>query len=421
MINDLLLQPFQIKHLTLKNRIMITSHEPAYSVGGLPTERYRLYHHERAMGGVSLTMTAGSAVLSRDCPPVFNNLSALKNEIVPKLVDSCQEYVTKVMSQLTHLGLRTSWSTGDCLPTVAQSSIRESAQRAYPKKSENWDIERIVSDYADAAERMHAAGLDGIERDAYGHFTDQFWSPATNDRNDEFGGSLDNRLNFNNRVLDANRERNASRFFVGIRRIADEQLEKGLSREEGPDICRKLVGRGQIEFLNVIRGHIDTDTALTDVIPVQGMAATPHRDFAGEVQEATRFPVFHAARINDVATARHAIASGRLDRVGMTRAQSADRPIIREIAEATEEGIRHCGCATCSLDRIYQAGEVLCIHNAATVREQSMPQDIRRSEGVLRKRRNRRRGTCRTRSGACCFGAWPQGQGTGGARCGVSL
>lgn len=379
MSTDPLLQPFQLKHLTLRNRIVITSHEPAYSEDGMPGERYRRYHEERARGGVALTMTAGSALVSRDSPPAFGNLLAYKDEIVPwmrQLADSCHEHGTAVMIQLTHLGRRTTWGTGDWLPTLAPSSVREVAHRAYPKKIEDWDIARIVQDYADAAERMQSAGLDGIEVQAYGHLTDQFWSPAVNRRDDEYGGSLDNRLRFTYAVLDAVRDRVGPDFIVGIRLVADEQLEEGLSRDEGLQICRRLVDRGQVDFLNVIRGHIDTDPGLTDVIPVQGMAASPHLDFAGEVRASTRFPVMHAARINDVATARHAVASGKLDLVGMTRAHIADPHLVKKIIQKREEEIRPCVGATYCLDRIYQSEEALCIHNPATGREQYLPHRI---------------------------------------------
>ncbi|MCL6305265.1 N-methylproline demethylase, partial [Streptococcus agalactiae] len=94
--------------------------------------------------------------------------------------------------QLTHLGRRTSWNKADWLPVVSASPVREPAHRAFPKEAEDWDIERIIADYASAAQRMQAAGLDGIEFEAYGHLMDGFWSPATNRREDEYGGSLDN-------------------------------------------------------------------------------------------------------------------------------------------------------------------------------------------------------------------------------------
>jgi len=380
---DPLLQPYRLKHLTLRNRILSTAHEPAYSEDGLPKARYRLYHAEKAKGGIALTMTAGSAVVSRDSPEAFGNLHAYKDEIVPwlkELADACHEHGTAVMMQITHLGRRTNWNKADWLPVLAPSPVREPAHRAFPKTIEDWDIERIVADYADAAERMQAGGLDGIELEAYGHLMDQFWSPATNRRDDDWNGSLDNRLKFTCRVLDAIRRRVGPGFIVGIRMVADEDWDQGLTREEGVEIARRLVASGQIDFLNLIRGHIESDAALSRVIPIQGMPAAPHLDFCGEVRAETKFPVFHAARIADVATARHAVAEGKLDMVGMTRAHLADPHIVSKIAAGREAEIRPCVGATYCLDRLYEGHEALCIHNPATGREATMPHVLRKAQ-----------------------------------------
>lgn len=388
MRTDPLLQPYRLKHLTLRNRIMSTSHEPAYSEDGMPTERYRRYHAEKARGGVALTMTAGSAVVSPDSPAAFGNLHVYRDEIVPHLralADSVHEHGAAVMIQITHLGRRTGWNKADWLPVVAPSPIREPAHRAFPKEMEEWDIARIVADYAAAAQRVQAAGLDGVELECYGHLIDGFWSPATNQRTDEYGGSLDNRMRFAEQVFAAIRAAVGPDFLVGARLVADEDWDRGLSREEGMAICRRLAGGGLVDFLNVIRGHIESDIALSRVIPVQGMRAAPHLDFAGEVRAETKFPVFHAARINDVATARHAIAEGKLDMVGMTRAHLADPHIVRKVAAGEEARIRPCVGATYCLDRIYEGHEALCIHNPATGREAAIPHEIPRSAGPRRR------------------------------------
>ena len=285
--SDPLLQPYQLKHLTLRNRLMSTAHEPNYHEDGLPKDRYRLYHVEKARGGIALTMTAGSAIVSRDSAPAFGNLHAYRDDIVPwlqKLTDECHEHGSAVMIQLTHLGRRTTWNKADWLPVLAPSPVREPAHRSIPKAMEDWDIERIIADYASAAQRMQAAGLDGFEFECYGHLMDQFWSPATNHRDDEWNGSLDNRLRFTFLILDAVRKAVGPDFIVGCRLVADEDWEKGLSRAEGVEICHRLIATGQVDFLNVIRGHIDHDAALSRVIPVTGMASAPHLDFAGEVR-----------------------------------------------------------------------------------------------------------------------------------------
>jgi len=379
MTPDPLLQPFQLKHLTLRNRVMITSHEPAYPEDGMPKDRYRAYHVERARAGVALTMTAGSASVSRDSPPAFNNVLAWKDEVVgwmKRLADECHGHGAAVMIQLTHLGRRTRWDKGDWLPVVSPSHEREPAHRAFPKKLEDWDIARIITDYADAAERMQAAGLDGIELEAYGHLMDQFWSPLTNTLDGPYGGDLDNRLRFGFDVLRAIRARVGPDFIVGVRYSGDEGLPGGIDAAEGMEISHRLKSSGMVDFLNIIRGHIATDAALTDVIPIQGMPSAPHLDFAGRIRAATGFPTFHAARIPDVATARHAIASGKLDMVGMTRAHMTDPHILRKIIAGREQDIRPCVGANYCLDRIYQGGMAFCIHNPATGREETLPHDI---------------------------------------------
>ncbi|MGY4509525.1 oxidoreductase [Bradyrhizobium sp. USDA 3650] len=383
MSNDPLLQPYRLKHLTMRNRIIVTSHEPAYPEDGMPKERYRAYTVERAKGGVALTMTAGSAAVSKDSPPVFNNLLAYKDEIVPwirQMTDAVHENGSAIMIQLTHLGRRTRWDKGDWFPVVAPSHHREASHRAFPKKIEDWDIERIIKDFADAAERMKAGGMDGVELEAYGHLLDQFASPLTNELDGPYGGPLENRLRFCMDVLKAIRSRVGENFILGVRYTADECLPGGNGKAEGIEISKRLKESGLIDYLNVIRGHIDTDAGLTDVIPIQGMANSPHLDFAGEVRAATDFPTFHAAKIPDVATARHAIVSGKVDMIGMTRAHMTDPHIVRKIIEQREDDIRPCVGANYCLDRIYQGGAAYCIHNAATGRELTMPHQIAKTD-----------------------------------------
>ena len=386
MHKDPLLQPFQLKHLTLKNRIMTTSHEPAYPEDGMPKERYRAYHEERAKGGIALAMTAGSSAVSKDSPPVFNNILAYKDEVVPwirNLTDSCHEHGCAMMIQLTHLGRRTSWNKGDWLPSVSSTKHREPAHRSFPKLIEDWDIDRIIGDFADAAERMQAGGMDGIELQVYGHLLDQFWSPLTNELSGPYGAdTLENRLRFPLDVLSAIRKRVGHKFIIGFRYTADEMQSGGVTPEEGIVISKKLEETGQLDFLNVVRGRIHTDPAMTEAIPVQGMPTGHQIDFAGSVKKVTNLPIFHASRIPDVATARHAISAGLLDMVGMTRAHIADPHIVQKIIEKREVDIRPCVGATYCLDRIYNSGEALCIHNAATGRELAMPHVVNFSNKI---------------------------------------
>ena len=385
--DDPLLQPYQLKHLTLRNRVFSSAHEPAYAEAGMPTDRYRLYHVEKAKGGLAMTMTAGSAVVAEDSPPAFGNLHAYDDAIVPwirRMTDEIHEHGAACMIQLTHLGRRTGWAQDDWLPVVAPSPLREPAHRAVPKEAEEWDIDRIVGKYADAAERMQAGGMDGIEIESYGHLFDQFWSPLTNRRDDEYGGSFENRLRFGWRVLTGIRERVGPDFIVGIRMAVDETVPGGIDAPTGLEIVSRLEADGLVDFVNVIRGYIATDPSLIEVIPIHGMPSAPHLDFAGQVRESTSLAVLHASKVDDVATARHAIREGKVDLVGMTRAHLADPHIVRKIVEGREAEIRPCVGATYCLDRIYEFGEALCIHNAATSREETMPHEIPRAPTVRR-------------------------------------
>ena len=382
-MTDALLRSFQLKHLNLKNRILTTSHEPAYNEDGFPKDRYIAYHLERAKGGIAMTMTAGSAVVSKDSPPSFDNIHAYKDEVVPwikKLTKVIHDQDCAIMIQLTHLGRRTTWNKGDWLPSISSGKHREPAHKAFPKVAEKWDIQRIIKEYGDAAERMKEGGMDGVELEGQGHLIGQFLSPLTNELENEYGGNFENRLRFTLDVLSEIRKKVGKKFIVGIRCVFDEVQEGGISKTEGFKIAKILSDTGLVDYLNVNRGRIHTDPILTKHIPIQGMKSAPHLEFAGEIKKEVNIPIFHASKISDVATARYAISNGLVDMVGMTRGHLADPHIVTKIKEKREDDIRPCVGATYCLDRIYQGEEALCIHNAATGRELKFPNIITTSK-----------------------------------------
>jgi NADPH-dependent 2,4-dienoyl-CoA reductase/sulfur reductase-like enzyme len=178
-------------------------------------------------------------------------------------------------------------------------------------------------------------------------------------------------------VLQEIRRQAGSDFIVGIRMVIDEDdLEDGLKFDEGLEIARRFHNAGLMDFVNVIKGHIESDEAISHVIPVMGTPAAPHLDMVKRVKDALKVPVLHAARIADVATARHAVSSGAVDLIGMTRAHMADPYIVAKVMRGEETRIRPCVGAGYCIDRLYQGGEALCLHNAATGREQTMPHVI---------------------------------------------
>lgn len=378
MSSDPLLQPYRLKDLALRNRMMSTAHEPAYTDEGLPKERYRLYHAEKAKGGMALTMIGGSSVIDLDSPQAFGNIQLHKDECVRwlrELADDVHSHGAAVMIQMTHMGARGKWSTADWLPLIAPTSIPERAHRSFPKAMEDWDFARVLKAYADAAEKVQAAGLDGIELECATHLVAQFLSPGTNKRDDNYGGSLENRLRFLREVIGAIRDRVGDKMILGVRMVCDEDWQQGLVANDGVAMARMLKDDGAIDFLSVIRGRAATDEALSKVIPTMGARSAPHLDFAGTLRNETQLPTFHAARIQDVPTARYAIEAGKLDMVAMTRAHIADPHITRKIMAGQEARIRPCvGMGYC-IDSIY-GGQASCVHNAATGRESVLPHDV---------------------------------------------
>ena len=159
-MSDPLFAPFTLKNLTLRNRIVSTSHEPSYSEDGLPKDRYRAYHREKARGGVALTMMGGSSLVSPDSTPPFGNLQLYRDEAVPylrALSDDVHEQGAAVMTQLTHMGHRTYNYSHDWIPALSASGTREAAHRAFTRVADARDLARIARDFAETVLRCKEA------------------------------------------------------------------------------------------------------------------------------------------------------------------------------------------------------------------------------------------------------------------------
>ena len=223
---DPLLQPFQLKHLTLKNRIISTSHEPAYSEEALPKARYRLYHEEKAKGGIGMTMIGGSSIVAPDSPQAFGNLYVGSDAIIPwfkELTDGVHEYGAAVMCQITHLGRRTSWAKEHWLPVISPSSVREPAHRAFPKEMEDFDFARVDHGLwrrcAPLPRRRPGRDRDrGLRPSVRRLLVAQHQRARRRIRH----ADLENRLRFSFEVLQEIRRQVGNDYIVGLRMVVDE-------------------------------------------------------------------------------------------------------------------------------------------------------------------------------------------------------
>lgn len=385
---DPLLQPFRIRNLTLKNRVVSTPHAPAYAEDGKPKLRYQLYHEEKAKGGIGMTMFGGSSFVAPDTPSVFGQIDVSNDSIVPYFQEFAQrihQHDCGIICQISHLGRRTTWNAGNWLPVVAPSPVRETAHRAFPREMDKHDIKRVIAAYAAAAVRCKRGGLDGTEILAHGHLPEQFLSPVTNQRTDEYGGSLSNRMRFTLELIQEVRAALGEDFILGMRIGANEDLAGGYRLSEGIEAAQMIAETGLVDYMTVNFGHIESHYALAQHIPGMWSPLAPWLAQVAEFRRHIKLPLIHACRIAEIATARHAISENILDLVGMTRAHIADPHIVRKIAEKREEDIRPCVGASYCLDRVSQGADALCLHNAATGREATIPHIIPKSSGPKRK------------------------------------
>lgn len=383
---DPLLTPLSIRNATFRNRIMSTSHACGLEEeGGMPAGKYQAYHEAKAKGGIGLTMFGGSAYVAPDSTWASGQLDMSGDRIVPyleRLSARVHDAGAGIMIQLTHLGRRGEAMSQNWLPTVAPSVVRETGHRSFPREMDRHDIDRIVRAFGDAAYRAKQGGLDGMETMIGGHLIGQFLSPITNHRTDDYGGSEENRCRFGMAVHEEIRRRVGEDFVVGMRFPIDETLKEGLDFDECVSIALRFQDSGLVDYFNVNYGRLDTElTLITDCMPGMASPNAPWLQKAGAFKAEVKLPVFHAARITDLSTARYAIREGLLDMVAMTRAHIADPEIVNKLTRGEEERIRPCvGMTHCMSE-----SRPTCVHNASTGREQLWPQVIGQGDTPGRK------------------------------------
>lgn len=378
-----LLSPLTIKGLTLKNRVVSTSHAPGYAEAGLPGERYQAYQEEKARGGCGLVMFGGSSNVSRDSGSIYGQIYVGDDRVIPAfraLSDRLHGHGAAAMCQITHMGRRTTSDSGDWLPTKGPSARRDPAHHSMPYEIGPRELGRIIRAFADAARRCREGGLDGAEILGSSHIIGQFLSPLSNFRTDDHGGSLENRARLLVDVLEACREAVGPDFILSFRTNFSEENEGGLSADEGIELAAMLGRHGAADMLNVNGAYGGTDMGMTEYMPGMAFPAAPYVELARRVREASGLTTLQAARLSDPATANWAIGEGFLDLAGMTRPHMADPEIVSKLMNGEETQIRPCVGAGYCLDRIYAGRETFCQHNVSTGRETTLSPRIEPAE-----------------------------------------
>src|SRR5215510_6227549 len=371
-----LFTPVRVGHLTLKNRIFSSGHAEAMAQDGRPTERLQRYHEAKARGGCALAIFGGSSSVHPSSPAAaWKQIAKHDDAVIPgyrAIAEAVHRHDCHVFTQLTHLGRRAQSDPDGDGVLLAPSQIPERVHREVPHALEAEQIAELIRAFGDAARRCREGGLDGVEISmAHNHLIDQFWSPLFNTRDDEYGGSLDNRLRFGMDVLTEIRRQVGRDFVVGARISGDERTPGGLTAEDMATIARRLAASGLLDFLSIIGGAAHTYTLQAAVVPNMSFTPGLFVPLARLIKDAVPgTPILHASRIVDPRHAAQLIAGGQVDVVGMTRALIADPELPRKVREGRLDDIRTCvGANEGCIDRIYQGKAVTCVQNPATGRE----------------------------------------------------
>lgn len=333
-----LFSPITLRNLTIRNRIFQSAHVTALGEKGLPTDRHVRYFEARAKGGVGLIVQEGTVVSPHAQFHEKSFVQGWKDEISPwleKIVEAVHAHGAKMFLQLWHGGSY-SCSYYTSRPGVSSSDIPMNFIGEVPLVLDEEGILDEVKAFIDLARKAKAAGYDGVELNfAHGYLHQQFMSPATNIRKDEYGGSLENRMRFGMKVIAGVREALGEEMVIGVRASADELIPEGYTLEDMKEVVSIWEATGFLDYLSV------TINGVAAISPMM----IPPRPFvfcAAEIKQIVDLPVFSAIRINDPVTANDIIENNEADMVAMTRATLCDPELPNKAREGRLDDIRLC-------------------------------------------------------------------------------
>nr|NIP75575.1 hypothetical protein [Xanthomonadales bacterium] len=340
-----LLSPINIGPKLIRNRVLSTAHVPGIEQGGLPGADYIAYQRARAKGGAGLQISGSATIHRTGSVGQGRSLDNTAPGIVEgynRLAEAIHAEGGSFLIQLGHAAGTVNDTDVD-RPLLAPSAVQSTLIRETPRAMALADIDEIVEAYARATERVRDGGLDGVEiLGAFGFLPAAFLSPLSNRREDDYGGSLENRLRFSLRVIEAVRAAAGPDLIVGFRIPGDERVPGGLGVAELQEIAEHLAGTGKLDYLNVIAG--------TNYDRVQRMehwppTPAPHGLYvplAAGIKPRVAIPVFTTGRITDPLMAEDILARGDADMIGMTRAQIADPDLVAKLQSGRSAEIRPC-------------------------------------------------------------------------------
>lgn len=346
------LSPLDVGPLRFRNRIFVPAHTTNFGEHHLPSAQHLAYHRARARGGVGAIIFESIRVHANSLgrPQAVCGFDPACIDPFRRITDAVKAEGAVMLGQIIHLGRQVE---GDFERTVAwgASAVPWSISALPPRPMDEFDMEEVIEGHLVTARNLVAAGFDGIELQmAHGHLLQQFMSPLSNKRNDEYGGALENRLRFPARVLAALRAELGAGFCLGIRISGEEYAEGGLGIDEAERIVPMLARQTRIDFINVSHSAYVASYSLATQMADMAFDPAPFRSLPARIRAELRTegfdtPVFAVCRFTGLDEADAMIAAGHADAVGMARAHLAEPAIVRKSVEGRLDEIRRCiGC-----------------------------------------------------------------------------
>ncbi|SEC05261.1 2,4-dienoyl-CoA reductase [Pseudomonas saponiphila] len=367
-----LFAPLQIRGKRLKNRIMSSGHDTSMPTDNLVNDQLIAYHRARAEGGAGLIVlqVAGVHDSARYTSHVLMATDDACIDGYRRLAESCHAHGTVVLSQIFHPG-REIMESADGLLAVAYapSAVPNERFRVMPRALDQEMIDEIIQGYADAARRLHQAGLDGVELVAsHGYLPAQFINPRVNRRSDGYNGELEQRLRFIREILGAMRASTDAEFIIGLRISADERDPEGLTEDESLAAVQLL--QGQLDYVHIVAGTSASLGGAVHIVPPMAVEAAYLAREAGTFKAGLSIPLFVTGRINQPQEAEAIIAKGQADVCGMTRALICDPQMPNKSERGHAEDVRACiACNQACIGHFHKGLPISCIQHPETGRE----------------------------------------------------
>ncbi len=337
-----LLTEIQVGTTELPNRIIFGSHPTNFARQNILTTQHVDYYRERAKGGAGMIVIEEQLVHPSDLPyekAPFGYAERIAGGY-RRIAEAVHAHGSLVLAQLNHSGMQSEGSTG-MHELWAPSPVADVVSREVPKAMEEEDIQAVVAGFVKVAGHVVAGELDGVEINA-GQFSllRQFLSPLTNQRQDQYGGILANRLRFLVQILTEVRQALGRAKILGLRLCADEFAPwGGLTPDDALAIAQEIAAGNIVDYFTVTVGslfslHMSHPTYYSEPGPAVGVAA--------RIKQAVGIPVFAEGRIHHPAYAAGLVEDGTVDGVYMNRALIADPDLPRKLAAGRDDTVRAC-------------------------------------------------------------------------------